>query len=132
MNNGLDRTGHMSFLTEQDRTPKFAGQVLLDQTKSGLIYIFKHFTYQVRVINSLKIRFMETNLVSKVLNWDVFENSTDKQKTIERKLDFFLSIPKSVKSPVSGKANVQGFRTVLILKTFWSSGQDMMSSSALF
>ena len=33
---GLDRTGHMSFLTGQDQTPKFAGQVLPDQTKSGL------------------------------------------------------------------------------------------------
>ena len=36
---GLDRTGHMSFLTGQDRTPKFAGQVLPDQTKSGLTFL---------------------------------------------------------------------------------------------
>ena len=36
---GLDRTGHMSFLTGQDRTPKFAGQVLPDRTKSGLIFL---------------------------------------------------------------------------------------------
>ena len=35
---GLDRTGHMSFLTGQDRTPKFAGQVLPDRTESGLIF----------------------------------------------------------------------------------------------
>ena len=35
---GLDRTGHMSFLTRQDRTPKFAGQVLPDRTKLGLIF----------------------------------------------------------------------------------------------
>jgi hypothetical protein len=28
---------HMSFLTGQDRTPKFAGQVLLDPTEFGLI-----------------------------------------------------------------------------------------------
>ena len=35
---GLDRTGHMSFLTGQDRTPKFAGQVLLDLTESRLVY----------------------------------------------------------------------------------------------
>ena len=34
---GLDRTGHMSFLTGQDRTPKFAGQILPDRTESGLI-----------------------------------------------------------------------------------------------
>ena len=34
---GLNRTGHMSFLTGQDRTLKFAGQVLQDRTESGLI-----------------------------------------------------------------------------------------------
>ena len=36
---GLDRTGHMSFLTGQDGTPKFAGQVLPDRTESGLIFL---------------------------------------------------------------------------------------------
>ena len=36
---GLDRTGHMSFLTGQDRTPKFAGQVLPNRTKSGLLFL---------------------------------------------------------------------------------------------
>ena len=36
---GLDRTGHMSFLTGQDQTPKFAGQVLPDRTESGLIFL---------------------------------------------------------------------------------------------
>ena len=36
---GLDRTGHMSFLTGQDRTPKFAGQVLPDRTESRLIFL---------------------------------------------------------------------------------------------
>ena len=36
---GLDRTGHMSFLTGEDRTPKFARQVLPDQTESGLIFL---------------------------------------------------------------------------------------------
>ena len=36
---GLDRTGHMSFLTGQDRTSKFAGQVLPDRTESGLILL---------------------------------------------------------------------------------------------
>ena len=29
----------MSFLTGQDRTPKFAGQVLPDRTKSGLTFL---------------------------------------------------------------------------------------------
>ena len=33
---GLDQIGHMSFLTGQDRTPKFSGQFLPDRTKSGL------------------------------------------------------------------------------------------------
>ena len=42
---GLDRTGHMSLLTEQDRTPKFARQVLPDRTESGLLFL-KHFTCQ--------------------------------------------------------------------------------------
>ena len=32
---GLDRTDHMSFPSGQDRTPKFAGRVLPDRTKSG-------------------------------------------------------------------------------------------------
>ena len=36
---GLNRTGHMSFLTGQDLTPKFAGQVLPDQTESGLMFL---------------------------------------------------------------------------------------------
>jgi hypothetical protein len=36
---GLNRTGHMSFLTGQNRTTKFAGQCLPDRTKSGLIFL---------------------------------------------------------------------------------------------
>ena len=36
---GLNRTGHMSFLTGQDRTPKFAEQDLPDQTKSRLVFL---------------------------------------------------------------------------------------------
>ena len=37
-NIGLNGTGHMSFLTGQDRTSKFAGQVLPDWTESGLTF----------------------------------------------------------------------------------------------
>jgi hypothetical protein len=48
--------------------------------------IFKHFTYQVWVINSHKIRSPDTNLVLKVNN--------------KKKIDF-------VKSPASGKENVR-------------------------
>ena len=36
---GFDWTEHMSFLTGQDQTPKFAGQVLPDGTKSRLILL---------------------------------------------------------------------------------------------
>ena len=36
---GLNQTGHMSFLTGQNRTPKFSGQVLPDRTEFEL----KHF-----------------------------------------------------------------------------------------
>jgi hypothetical protein len=36
---GLNRTGHMSFLSRQDRTSKFAGQVQPDRTESGLIFL---------------------------------------------------------------------------------------------
>ena len=39
VNLGLDRTVHMSFLTGQDWTPKFAGRVLPDRTESGLIFL---------------------------------------------------------------------------------------------
>ena len=38
---GLNRTGHMS---GQDRTPEFAGQVLPDQTESGLIFLTFYLT----------------------------------------------------------------------------------------
>ena len=36
---GLNPTGHMSFLTGQDRTPKFAGRVTPDRTKSRLTFL---------------------------------------------------------------------------------------------
>jgi hypothetical protein len=41
---GLNRTGHMSFLTRPDRTPKFAGQVLPDRTESGLVFLTFYLT----------------------------------------------------------------------------------------
>ena len=49
---GLNRTGHMSVQPGQDRTPKIAGRVLPDRTKSG--HIFFPSTYQVWVINLIK------------------------------------------------------------------------------
>ena len=59
---GLDRTGHMSFLTGQGRTPKFARQVLPDRTESRLVS-FKHFSCQAGDISSHKISSLDTNLV---------------------------------------------------------------------
>ena len=41
---GLNQTWHMSFLTGQDRTPKFAGLVLPDRTESGLIFLTFYLT----------------------------------------------------------------------------------------
>ena len=35
---GLDRTGHMSIPNGQNRTPKSAGQIMLDRTESGLVF----------------------------------------------------------------------------------------------
>ena len=65
----------MSFLIRQDGTPKFARQVLPDQTESGLMS-YVHFIYQVQVINSHKIRSLDTNLGSKA----------NKQKYLEKKI----------------------------------------------
>ena len=48
---GLDRTGHMSFMTGQDRTPKFAGRILPDRTKSGLTFLNTLYTkYDLLII----------------------------------------------------------------------------------
>ena len=47
---GLDWTGLMSFLTGQDLTPKFAGQVLPDRTVSELIFL-KKLTMQINKNN---------------------------------------------------------------------------------
>ena len=63
---GLDQTEHMSFLTGQDRTHKVAGQVLPDWTESGLILLNILPMYQVQIINSHKIRFLDIYLESKV------------------------------------------------------------------
>ena len=63
---GLDWTGHISFLTRQDRTPKFSGQVLPDRTESGLLFP-KHFTCQAGDISFHKISFLDTNLLEKML-----------------------------------------------------------------
>ena len=80
----------MSFLTGQDRTPKFAGPDSIH---------FKHFKLQVWVIKSHMIRSKDTNLVSKNLNWVVFEK---KQKNLEKPFRiFFSSIFKFLKENVT-------------------------------
>ena len=48
---GLDRTEHISVRTGQYRTLKFAGHVLPNQTKSGLIFLLTGFG-QVYVVGS--------------------------------------------------------------------------------
>ena len=52
-----DRTGHQNL---QDRSSRLDWIIRT--------YFFKHFTYQVQVINSHKMRSLDKNLVSKVLN----------------------------------------------------------------
>ena len=47
---GLNRTGHMSFLPKQDRTLKFAGQVLPDWTKSGLTFYIPNNRISMKVV----------------------------------------------------------------------------------
>ena len=43
-----------SFLTGQDRTPKFTGQVLPDRTKSGLIFLnILHTKYELLILLTL-------------------------------------------------------------------------------
>ena len=58
----------------------------------------------------VKIRSMDTNLVSKVLNQDVFENSGLEEKILKKKIEktigFFIFIFNCVKSLPSGKNNV--------------------------
>ena len=58
-NLGLDQTGHTSFLNGQGRTPKFAGQVLPDRTKSELTFlnILLHKHTRKKKLNILKKKF---------------------------------------------------------------------------
>ena len=79
------------------------------------------------------IRSLDTNLVSKNLNWDVFKN---KQKTT-LKFNFFfdfwfffLLFLQVLKVRRPGR-KTSGFRTVWILKICRTSGPDMMSGRAL-
>ena len=62
---GLDWTGLMSFLTGQDLTPKFAGQVLPDGTESGLIFLTCNLPITGYYFSYSQVRFLNTNLVSK-------------------------------------------------------------------
>jgi hypothetical protein len=64
----------MSSLIGQDWTPKFAGQVQPERTESGLIFLTFYLT-NIGNINPHTIRFLDTDLVSKNLNWEVFENN---------------------------------------------------------
>ena len=83
------------------------------------------------------IRSLDTNLVSKVLNWDVFENK--QKKILKKKIQHFLkknvflifsSIFKSVKSPASGRKNIL-FPDSPDSEICRTSGPDVMSGRAL-
>ena len=75
---GLNRTGHMSFLTGHDQTPKFAGQVLPDRTESGLIFLTFYLTSMGYQFSYDKVPGYKFSI--KNLNWDVFENKEKKDQ----------------------------------------------------
>ena len=79
----------MSFLTGQDQTPKFAGKVLPDRTESELRFLTFYLTrmgYQFSYDKD-----PGKNLVSKNINWDIFENK--QKKNFEKKnLKIFFGI----------------------------------------
>ena len=78
------------------------------------------------------IRSLDTKLVTKVLNWDVFENKQKKnlKKNWEKRFLIFLLFSKvlTVRRP---KRKASGFWTVRILKICLTSGPDVMSGRAL-
>ena len=75
----------MSFLTGQDGTPKFAGQVLPDRTESGLIFLTIYLTSMGYQFSYDKVPGYKFGI--KNLNWDVFEN---KQKKNSKKFIFLI------------------------------------------
>ena len=83
-------------------------------------YIFKHFTYQVQVINTHKIRFLTTNLASKV------PRPKKSWKKFEKNLTFFSVF----KSRCPGRKTIC-FLTVRILKIWQTFRTDVMSGRAL-
>jgi hypothetical protein len=110
----------MSFLTRQDRTPQFAGQVLPDRTESGLIFLTFYLTSMGYQFSYNKVPGHKFGV--KNLNWDVFENE---KKNLEKKnliviliffFDFFLFL-KVLK--------------VWILKICRTFGPDVMSGRDL-
>ena len=82
-------------------------------------YIFKHFTFQVRVINSHKTRSLDTNLVKKVLTWDVCINKNISEKKLKK-------LPDRTWSPV--ESYILGWIT-LLSNWLW---ERIMSRSAHF
>ena len=54
-------------------------------------------------MDSLKIRSVDTNFVSKVLNWDVFENSGIKEKNLKIFFGIFILFLKVLKVRRPGK-----------------------------
>ena len=99
----------LSFLTGQDRTSKFAGQVIPDRTESGLIFLNILTTeYGISILIRHTIRSLNTNFLLKLFF-----------------LFFYFQKPGGLGSKTSG------FWTVWILKIWQTSGPDVMSSRTL-
>ena len=98
----------MSFLTGQDRTPKFAGQVLPDRTKSGLTFL------NILLHKKTKKKIMKKKIL--------------KKKNLKI-LKFFFGFFSILKGPESGKEKTRksGIRTFQDLPDF-RTGRDVRLS----
>ena len=99
---------HMSFLTGQDRTPKFVGQVQPDWTESGLIFLTFYLTSISYQFSYDKIPGHKFSIKKSILGniWKSTKKSLEKKKIKICLKIFFIFYFKRVKTPVSGKENV--------------------------
>ncbi len=113
---GLNRTGHMSFLTGQDRTPN-----LLDRTESGLIFLTFYLTsmgYQLSYDKVPGHKFgVKKSQLGCIWKW--------KKKALNFFFLFFLLFLKELKVRRPGR-KMSGFWTIRILKICRTSRPDMM------
>ena len=123
---GLDRTGHMSFLTGQDRTPKFAGQVLPDRTESGLLFLPSRryqFSSDNFPVHKFGVKNAHRQNKQKIIK---FGKKKLEKKRNKKNIFFFLLI--KVCGPVR---KTSGFRTAQTFKICRTSEPDVMSGRAL-